>query len=266
MKTKLAVRLLIAAGILSGQIVFAQTVQITSLSANGKLTVTAPVGSDYSIEWSPTLGAGAAWSDRWDFQTAIRCTNAMMTQTVPMFYRVSCYTNGLLWPTRPGTFVFSVTNALKETNNQVVQILGRCYVPAFTNYYGVINETDAGVTGGVSGGTFLIRTDDKQAWSLQDAQSHIESKEFFVGTVGSTITNASNTRVAIAAIETVTVPAGTFTNCIKFHKTDLWSGNPNPTHDEWIAPGVGMVKWVDYDTGAQNAIPVVYRLISYSPN
>jgi hypothetical protein len=264
MKTKSAIKWFIAAGILSGQMVFAQPVQITSLSANGTLTVTAPVGSDYSVEWSPALGKGASWSDRWDFLTAIRSTNATMTQAVPMFYRVSCYTNGLLWPMRPGTFVFSVTNALKETHSQTVKILGRCYLPEYTNYYGVINASAAGVTGGVSGGTMIFRSDDKQAWSLDDPQNHIESEEFFVGTVGTTITNASNERVTIAAIETVTVPAGTFTNCIKFHKTDLGSGNPNPTHDEWVAPGVGEVKWVDYDADAQNAIPVVYQLTSYS--
>jgi len=64
---------------------------------------------------------------------------------------------------------------------------------------------------------------------LDDPQNHIEAEQFFVGTVGTTITNAENTRVTIAAIETVTVPAGTFTNCIKFHKTDLGSGAPNPT-------------------------------------
>jgi hypothetical protein len=157
---------------------------------------------------------------------------------------------------------------LKETNSQTLKILGRCYLPEYTNYYGVINETDAGVTGGVSGGIWLMRSDDKTVWQMEDPQNHLESEGFFLGTVGMTITNThkSGVVVKIAAIENVTVPAGTFTNCIKFHKTDLWSGNPNPTHDEWIAPGVGMVKWVDYDTDtdAQNAIPVVYQLTSYS--
>lgn len=243
----------------------AQPVQITSLSANGQLTVSAPVGSDFSVEWSPTLGSGAAWSDRWDFLTAVRCTNATMKLNVPMFYRVSCYTNGLLWPLKPGSsFVFIVTNALKETATQNVKVLGRCYMPEFTNYYAVFCEADANLTGGISGKTMIARSDDHEVWFIDDPQTHFESQEFFRGTVGNAITNSRNVRIAIAAIETVTVPAGTFTNCIKFHKTDFGSGNPNPTHDEWIAPGVGMVKWVDYDVDSTSAIPVVYRLQSYS--
>jgi hypothetical protein len=263
MKTLHLLVLLAAAGISSVATTSAQPVQITSLSANGQLTLTAPVGSDSSVEWSPALGSGATWSDRWDFLTAVRSTNAAMTLKVPMFYRVSCYTNGLLWPLKPGSsFVFAVTNALGEGTTQAVKVLGRCYFPEFTNHYGIFCEEDANVTGGVSGGIAPMRSDDQQIWAIKDPIMHLETLEFFRGTVGTVITNTRNERIAIAAIETVTVPAGTFTNCIKFHKTDLWSGNPNPTHDEWIAPGKGMVKWVDYDVDDSAAIPVVYQLKS----
>ena len=245
----------------------AQPVQITSLSANGRLTVSAPVGSDFSVEWSPTLGSGVAWSDRWDFLTVVRSTNAAMTLNVPMFYRVSCYTNGVLWPLKPGSsFVFAVTNALGEGTTQTIKVLGRCYVPDFTNHYGVFCEADANVTGGVSGGTMIARSDDQEVWFIDDPLTHLESLEFFRGTVGTVITNAQNVRVAIEAIETVTVPAGTFTNCIKFHKTQLGTSDFNPNWYEWIAPGKGMVKWVDYymPSGSASAAPVVYQLKSYS--
>jgi len=255
--------LLAATGIFSVATISAQPVQITSISANGQLTLTAPVGSDFSVEWSPALGSGAAWSDRWDFLTAVHSTNASMTLRVPMYYRVSCYTNRLFWPLKGGTsFVFAVTNALGEGTTQTVKVLGRCYIPEFTNYYGLFCEQAANVTGGVSEGSWMMRSDDQQICAINDPIMHLESLEFFRGTVGSVITNANDVRIAIVAIENVTVPAGTFTNCIKFHKTDLWSGNPNPTHDEWIAPGKGMVKWVDYDVDASAAIPVVYQLQS----
>lgn len=245
----------------------AQPVQINSLSANGRLTVSAPVGSDFSVEWSPTLGSGVAWSDRWDFLTVVRSTNAAMTLNVPMFYRVSCYTNGVLWPLKPGSsFVFAVTNALGEGTTQTIKVLGRCYVPDFTNHYGVFWDAAANVTGGVSGRPVMMRSDDQQIWGLGDPLAHLETLEFFRGTVGTVITNAQNVRVAIEAIETVTVPAGTFTNCIKFHKTQLGTSDSNPNWYEWIAPGKGIVKWLDYymSSGNASAAPVVYQLKSYS--
>jgi hypothetical protein len=100
---------------------------------------------------------------------------------------------------------------------------------------------------------------------IDDPLNHIESQAFFRRAVGTVITHADDERVEIAAIENVTVPAGTFTNCIKFHKTDLWSGNASPTHDEWVALGAGMVKWVDYDVdSSKNATPIYYLLQSTS--
>jgi hypothetical protein len=256
---------LASVGILAAVRTPAQPVQITSLSANGQLTVSAPVGGDFSVEWSPTLGSGAAWSDRWDFLAAVHCTNAAMKLNVPMFYRVSCYTNGLLWPLKPGSsFVFTVTNALKETATQNVKVLGRCYVPEFTNDYAVYNEADANVTGGDSGRTMLVRSDDQCVWFIGDLQTHFESQEFLRGTVGTVITNAENVRIAIEAIETVTVPAGTFTNCLKQHNTQLNTSDPNPNWYLWISPGRGMVKWMDYYVDPTSAAPVVYQLQSYS--
>ena len=243
----------------------AQPVQITSLSANGQLTMSAPVGSDFSVEWSPVLGAAAAWSDHWDFLTAVRSTNTPMKLNVPMFYRVSCYTNGLFLPMKPGSsLVFAVSNALGQTATQGVKLLGRCYVPEFTNHYGVLNQDEARVAGGVSGGTMLLRSDDRGVWLMSDPPRHLETQEFLRGTVGLAITNARNVRIAIEAVETVTVPAGTFPNCVKFHKTDLSGNHPNPNWYEWMLPGLGMVKWVDYYVDPANAAPVVYLLQSYS--
>lgn len=265
MKTFCTFALFATAGIFSVATTLAQPVQITSLSANGQLNLNAPVGSDFSVEWSPALDAGATWSDRWDFLTAVRSTNAAMTLRVPMFYRVSCYTNGLLWPLKPGSsFVFAVTNALGEGTMQAVKVLGRSYFPGFTNHYGIFCEEDANVTGGVSGGTRMMRSDNRQIWAINDPLAHLESQEFFRGTVGTVITNANDVRIAIEAIETVSVPAGTFTNCIKFHKTQLGTGDSNPNWYEWIAPGSGMVKWVDYYVAPANAAPVVYQLQSAS--
>ena len=256
---------LIGSGVILATSVAAQPVQITSFSANGQLTVSAPVGSDFSVEWSPALGAGAVWNDRWDFLTAVRSTNTAMNLSVPMFYRVSCFTNGLLWPMKPGaSFVFAVSNALGQTTTQDVKVLGKCYVPAFTNYYGVVSLDEVPVAGGTPGGTVLVRSDDTEVWVLYNPHTHFEALEFFRGTVGKAVTNAENIRIQIEAIETVTVPAGTFTNCLRFRKTDLSSSDPNPYWFKWISPGMGTVKWADYYVDPIGAAPVVYLLQSYS--
>jgi hypothetical protein len=256
---------LIGAAVIVAASAAAQPVQISSFSANGQLTVSAPVGSDFSVEWSPVLGAGAVWSDRWDFLTAVRSTNTTTKLGVPMFYRVSCYTNGLLWPLKPGSsFVFAVSNALGETTMQSVKSLGKCYVPEFTNHYGVLSLDEVPVSGGTPGGTVLARSDDTGVWVLYNPHTHFEALEFFRGTVGMAMTNGENIRIEIEAVENVTVPAGTFTNCIRFRKTDLSSSDPNPYWYEWISPGMGTVKWADYYVDPVSAAPVVYLLQSYS--
>ena len=49
----------------------------------------------------------------------------------------------------------------------------------------------------------------------------------------------------ILAIENVTVPAGTFTGCLKIrHRCTSCSGSADWI--EWVKPGFFMVKWVDY--------------------
>ncbi len=64
----------------------------------------------------------------------------------------------------------------------------------------------------------------------------------------------------ILAIEKVTVPAGTFTGCLKIrHRCTNCSGSADWI--EWVKPGFFMVKWVDYwDDNA----PVTYKLIEWT--
>jgi hypothetical protein len=49
--------------------------------------------------------------------------------------------------------------------------------------------------------------------------------------------------VTVMEFSAVSVPAGTFKDCIKVHIKEVW---PNKTYDgyTWFARGAGMVKWV----------------------
>ena len=101
-----------------------------------------------------------------------------------------------------------------------------------------------------------------------DQNTLAETVEWLAAPVGTTWTNFNyegqfTRKVTIEAVETVTVGAGTFDSCLKFHKQALDSSDPTPEWYEWIKPGFGMVKWVDY-WGVENG-PIVYELQSFSP-
>ncbi len=67
----------------------------------------------------------------------------------------------------------------------------------------------------------------------------------------------------IEAIETVTVPAGTYDGCLRFKNQCTSCADANAYWYEWVKPGFTMVKWKDYWV-EQNG-PVVYQLKSWTP-
>ena len=257
MKTRI-LPLAILAGCLA---VHAADIEITSLASNGRLTWTNSFTNGlFSIEWAPALGTN--WHNNWNSLQNFWVSSRTNTVDVPMFYRVKCETN-LLWPMPIGLqAVFSVSNALGNVWTQQIQYLG--YVRPFaagTNDYvlwAVVTH------GNMSMG--LIRSTDTQVFGLEPC-SLTEDLIWQIAPVGTTWTNYNyecqyTRKVTIDAIEDVTVPAGTFTSCYKFHKQILsGSSAPRPEYYEWIKPGFGMVKWVDYwtDNG-----PDVYELQSWS--
>lgn len=61
----------------------------------------------------------------------------------------------------------------------------------------------------------------------------------FGAQAGATWSYPGGTVVLVGREETVTVPAGTFRNCVQFHYT---VAGKEGDWDEWLAPGVGPVK------------------------
>jgi len=66
----------------------------------------------------------------------------------------------------------------------------------------------------------------------------------------------------IEAIETVTVPAGTYDGCLRFKNQCISCADAHPYWYEWVKPGFTMVQWKDYWVD-QNG-PVVYKLKSWT--
>ncbi len=67
----------------------------------------------------------------------------------------------------------------------------------------------------------------------------------------------------IEAIETVTVPAGTYDGCLRFKKQCTSCADPNAYEFDWVKPGFMLVQWKDYWV-EQNG-PVTYKLKSWTP-
>ncbi len=239
--------------------------QITSLGGNGQLTWTnIPELNNglFAVEWSATLGTN--WHSGWDGLQSFQGAGAATTVEVPMFYRVKCMTNVFI-PWIPGAQLnFAVSNTSNSTWTEQIKVLGIVKPSAGNgNEFALVEDTEAGQMK-----LHLMRSTDTAVKQI-DQMTLAESQEFFRGPVGTSWTNLNDngqfTRVVtVDAIENVTVPAGTFTNCYKFHKTVL-NASPGETAEwyEWICPGFGMVKWVDYWVDPTNNPPITHNLQSW---
>ena len=247
--------------LVSGLRTHAQDIEVTSLASNGRLTWTNSFTNGlFSIEWSPKLGTN--WHNNWDSLQNFWVSGGTNTVDVPMFYRVRCATNLLAPYPLGGQFVFSVSNAIGSLSTQQWHVLGyvRPLVPGTNDY--LLLET----VGGGTMGLFLARSTDTQLIALDQCRL-TEFQDWTIAPVGTSWTNFNyeckyTRKVTVDAVEDITVPAGTFTSCYKFHKQIL-SGttDPKPEWYEWVKPGFGLVYWVDY---WDNNAPVVYRLQSWS--
>jgi hypothetical protein len=155
------------------------------------------------------------------------------------------------------TFTFNAKDAANHTWVQSIVISGLMVIPPTKIYYAVdtagggryettiVRSTSTGLYQyGGSGREYLLwqKTPVGTTWTYTDSEGRtIERK--------------------IEAVETVTVPAGTYTECLKIHHR--CTNCPGTTdRNEWVKPGFFLVKWIDY--GADNA-PVVYQLKSWTP-
>ena len=230
----------------------AQSVEIDSFGQNGTLSWSAPSGSVSTIEWASSLTPGADWRRHWVGLSDIRSTNAQATAQVPMFYRVSCWTNGLLLSMPIGrTYVYCGSNSVGETWTQEVSCVGLIEGPQLTNgsHYVLLSWKEIG-------------REDSELWNLSASDrasynfrpDHIVDTKWKMGDIGTSWTNVTDAdgdtmAFRIETNETVTVPAGAFQNCIKFREYEI---NEPPGADPpwamywWVKPGLFFVKFVDY--------------------
>ena len=256
--------LLVGVLLFAGVLVHGQEVRINAFTGNGAMTWQAPSNSDCTVEWASSLTSSTRWSRSWIDLLDLHCMGGVSTGSIPMFYRVSAWTNGLFMRMPVGrTLVFAVSNALGQTWAEEISSVGRLTIPAMTNDYMAISVSEH-YQGGRPSGMMVdsinyLRSSDRAMYGFQSVGS--EQMDWQDAPMGTTWTNGTEV-VTLEAKETVTVPAGTFTGCLKFTKTDTSIPPPN-TWREWVKPGFFMVKWMDSNTGNENDIPVVYQLESW---
>ena len=250
--------------------VWAQQVEISSLDSNGQISWTAPSGSVCSVEWASGLAPSPTWRQDWDGQRNILCTNGAGTVEVPMFFRVNCWTNGLLWHYRMGnTGVLGVTNAYGQCWTQRVTNAGSLDLPAVSSerfslvwWENTYDESNPPV------GLFPDRSNFRRSTDMAVLELADFEREYTIYTnapVGTTWTyqdsNGYDWEATIETNETITVPAGTFA-CQRYRKTLIGTSHPTPWIFVWHEPRGGVKKVHNYLLSDLGAAPVVYELLS----
>jgi len=250
-------------GVLLAASAQAQNLQITSLANNGRLTWTNsfPNGS-YSVEWASTVNGNAAWQQDWLSLKNLAPTSSVTTVSVPMFYRVRCLTNGLFWPMPLGrTLTFSVSNSVGSIWTQQMQSIGVLSVPSLTNEYTFALVSDPSGTNG-----FFIRSTDRALYMSPNSSN--EQLKWTNGPVGTSWTYQDSSGNIVSTIlsttATVSVPAGTYNNCLVFSNRCAACSDSTPYFIEYVKPGVGLVYWQDY--WGVSSPPNIYRLQSIAGN
>lgn len=246
----------------AGDSVWSQSVEITSLAGNGAIAWQAPSNAISTIEWSSSLASTSTWHRNWLPLVQRLSTNGTGNAAVPIFYRVSSWTNGLLVPSPMGrTYTYAVSNAFGQTWTEIIRIAGSVAILSASDNYFLVDVREH-YTGDPPDGLpedeiWLGRSTDKQLYGFFGV-----GREFLVwqnAPIGTSWTNGSEVST-ILTNETVSLPAGVFSNCIKTEREDT---NPNWPYrlTEWINPGFFMVKWEDYTS---SGAPVVSTLTSWS--
>ena len=230
-------------------------VQITNFVGSGELTWTCPSGSVSTVEWASSLTAAADWTRHWGDLSDIPSTNAQATARVPMFYRVSCWTNGLFLSMPIGrTYVYLATATNGFTWTQEVSCVGFVHGSQLTNgsHYVLLAMKTVGHPNSDHGlGFWAMSASDSSAYAFDARDVGIKWQ---MGSLGTTWTNLASDPFAdvmettLKSNGTLSVPAGTFENVIWYHEQDINAPPPpeaDATQDYWVKPGFFLLKYRD---------------------
>jgi hypothetical protein len=235
-------------------------IEILSLTANGRLTFTNSFTNGlFTVQWAPAIPT-TNWNDNWDSLRSFIPTGSVTTVSVPMFYRVTCLTNQF-FPIPVGLqSIYNVTNSLGTTGTLQVTSVGSLKLTSGKEYsiLELLDSRDCALR------LLRGRSTENEFYTIPFDISQTEGLESRNGPPGTTWTNqwcdGSSDQITIAANEIVTVPGGTF-GCVKTEMREI-NNQLRFRFVQWIKPGFGMVKQVDYGDGTRP--PDVYELSSWA--
>ena len=226
----------------------AQDVTIQAFSHNGQLTWTAPSDSDCTIEWASSLTPTADWRTSWIELQNIRSTNTTTTAAVPMFYRVTCWTNGLFARMPVGrTYVYAASNALGQTWTQEWTCAGLATVPSMSNSYVLMETRDITGNGRPDGSLgnrkLLLRSTDRLLTSYQQSGCEITESQHAppITSWTSYLPDGAIQENTIWTNQTVYVPAGDFEECVAVYRVEMAHPSDRIAHALAYAESTGKV-------------------------
>jgi hypothetical protein len=189
--------------------------------------------------------------------------NLLIVPVILLAMAGTAFAGPLLCPMHVGLeLTYQRTNG--TTSWSVVQKLAGMENHNSTDYY----QLESSIDGGAYEPVDVVRSTENALYSYNPiGDDYLQFQEARVGTRWTFYEEHGGLDykvIEIVAIERVTVPYGTFNKAYKHRKyrCETPNGeNPSPDWYEWIVPGVGVVKQVDYWTGG---LPEIMELVSVS--
>lgn len=160
------------------------------------------------------------------------------------------------------TFTYAVKDGVGNTWERVLAVSGNTTIPSLGKTYFHLDRMDIGEEGPLDDPVmFNIRSTPTKVFTYDGfGVEHLTFQN--VGTCWKYTDFEGEEKEACIEAKgiTVTVPAGTFTGCLRIRTTCV--ACDDDYYIEWIKPGFMVVKWIDYWTHEPE--PVIYRLKSWT--
>lgn len=242
-------------------------VVIRQLGRDGKLEWSVPTTNAVStVEWSHSVDG--PWNQTWADLLNLNSNETTLAASVPMFYRISTWTNGLLAEVRPGV---RMTYRAQDQNGRIWNsewdLVGYITFPGIDDTYTMMRRPEygdsfEGVGEDVNFSMMVFQATANKVVEYE-GREQLLYQDASVGTVWTNEYRETTGTVTITAREEITVPADSFST-IK-HVVEISDphccGLPARVVT-WVARGVGVVRQERYLESTDPNPGRTYELLS----